>query len=374
MSGNVKVLELFLSNYRNHRSLKIETEKKVIFISGKNGSGKTNILESISLLTTSSGMRNSDLYSLVNKNSKTHEFAVILQLKLKKEIRLGIGLLPKENNLKKIIKVDGKIQSNNELAKYIKIFWLLPYMYNMFNNTSSERRNFFDSLIFHVDDSHKKNLLDYQKLQKERLKILKVFSLSDSQKSWLNTIEKKMSILGVIICDSRRQFLKKINKLSLTNCLTFPEIEVSLDGVIDRCFERKTASEVEKIIIKKLSENRKIDSVIGRTQFGINKTDLNVYIKNKDMFVNNCSTGEQKITLVTIIFLFLMLLKDKNVLNIIFLLDDLFAHLDAIYVKILLDELIKLNIQTWITDVSCNYLTKDFKYFDQTLFLNINDM
>ena len=69
-----------------------------------------------------------------------------------------------------------------------------------------------------------------------------------------------------------------------------------------------------------------------------------------------------------------MFLKDRNVLNIIFLLDDLFAHLDAIYVKILLDELIKLNIQTWITDVSCNYLTRDLKYFDQTLFLNINDM
>ena len=82
MSRNVRVLELFLSNYRNHRSLKIETEKKIIFISGKNGSGKTNILESISLLTTSSGMRNADLYSLVNQKSKAHEFAVILKLKL----------------------------------------------------------------------------------------------------------------------------------------------------------------------------------------------------------------------------------------------------------------------------------------------------
>ena len=69
-----------------------------------------------------------------------------------------------------------------------------------------------------------------------------------------------------------------------------------------------------------------------------------------------------------------MFLKDRNILNLIFLLDDLFAHLDEFYVKIILDELVKLNIQTWITDVSCNYLNKDLKYSDQTLFLNINDM
>ena len=191
MSNNVRVLELVLSNYRNHRSIKIETEKKIIFISGKNGSGKTNILESISLLTTSSGMRNSDLCSLVNQNSKAHEFAVILKLKLNKVIKLGIGLSSKTNNLRKIIKVDGKTESNNKPAQHIKVFWLLPYMYNMFNGTSSERRNFFDSLIIHVDENHKKNLTNYQKLQKERLKIIKSFLLSESQKNWLNTVEKK---------------------------------------------------------------------------------------------------------------------------------------------------------------------------------------
>ena len=64
----------------------------------------------------------------------------------------------------------------------------------------------------------------------------------------------------------------------------------------------------EKTIVKKLYENRKVDSIIGRTQFGINKTDLKVYIKSKDMFVNNCSTGEQKITMVAVIFLFIMFL------------------------------------------------------------------
>ena len=183
-----------------------------------------------------------------------------------------------------------------------------------------------------------------------------------------------MSVLGVIICDSRRQFLKKINSFSSANHFSFPEIELSLDGIIDRDFERKPSLEVEKTIVKKLYENRKVDSIIGRTQFGINKTDIKDYIKSKNMFVNNCSTGEQKITMVAVIFLFIMFLKDRNVLNLIFLLDDLFAHLDEFYVKIILDELVKLNIQTWITDVSCNYLNKDLKYSDQTLFLNINDM
>ena len=57
MFSNVRIEKLILSNYRNHKFLELKLKKNIILICGKNGSGKTNILESISLLTSSSGLK-----------------------------------------------------------------------------------------------------------------------------------------------------------------------------------------------------------------------------------------------------------------------------------------------------------------------------
>ena len=61
MNQNLRISKLKLNNYRNHKYVKIVPEKNIILISGKNGSGKTNILESISLFDSNSGFRNAGL-------------------------------------------------------------------------------------------------------------------------------------------------------------------------------------------------------------------------------------------------------------------------------------------------------------------------
>ena len=65
MNDNLRITKLKLSNYRNHKSLTIEPDKDIILISGRNGSGKTNILESISLFDSNSGLRNASFSELI---------------------------------------------------------------------------------------------------------------------------------------------------------------------------------------------------------------------------------------------------------------------------------------------------------------------
>ena len=65
MNNNLRIKVSKLSNYRNHKFLKVEPDKNIILISGKNGSGKTNILEAISLFDSNSGFRNSNLTELI---------------------------------------------------------------------------------------------------------------------------------------------------------------------------------------------------------------------------------------------------------------------------------------------------------------------
>ena len=66
MSPNVRIELLKLNNYRNHEFLELKLEKNIVLICGKNGSGKTNILESISLLTSNYGLKKSNLKEIIN--------------------------------------------------------------------------------------------------------------------------------------------------------------------------------------------------------------------------------------------------------------------------------------------------------------------
>ena len=114
---------------------------------------------------------------------------------------------------------------------------------------------------------------------------------------------------------------------------------------------------VEEFFIEKLKENRFKDSISGRTNFSANKTDLVIYDVKKRKEVKNFSTGEQKLIIISIILSFIEFIKNSKTEKLIFLLDDIFSYLDSNYISRLLQELSKLNIQTWITDVRADWIS-----------------
>ena len=66
MVSNVRIEKLILHNYRNHKFLDLNLEKNMVLLCGKNGSGKTNILESISLLNSNTGLKKYNLKEIIN--------------------------------------------------------------------------------------------------------------------------------------------------------------------------------------------------------------------------------------------------------------------------------------------------------------------
>lgn len=375
MYSSLRINKLLLLNYRNHKKVKIDVNKNIVLLVGNNGSGKTNILESISLLASNNGMRNSNFQSLISEGIKFDQFGVVMSLEDPQDsLKIGIGFSKKGEVLKKIFKLNSIEVNKNIIETKVKIFWVLPAMNNIFNSTSAERRNFLDALIFNIDNSHKKNLSNYKKLQRDRLKILKSVTISPSEKKWLDTIESKMASLALIISDIRKQFITEVNSYSLKYKSTLPPVKLSMDGEIDIELNSKPALEVEENFVRKLLTNRKVDSIIGKTLAGVNKTDLKVLNKRKMIGAEECSTGEQKVILISIIFLFIQIIKNKGLLNIIFLLDDLFAHLDEFYINLILKELVSLNIQTWISNVSNKIINKESDCFEDIMFLNIKDI
>ena len=359
MNNSVRITNLKLRNYRNHRELSIIPKKDIIVIYGKNGSGKTNILESISLLNSNGGFRNANLSDLIHENhlGPLELFGANFQIKLDSDIySVGLGLKKKGEDLIKIIKIDSMRTNTSNLNNKIRFFWVVPRMSHLLQDTPMERRAFVDMMVSSVDKSYSERLQEYRKLKKERLKILKNKNFKNHEK-WLDIIEQRICSSGLVICDSRRTFLKSLNKrLKVINDKT-ESLILELNGTLDKVLLEKPALFVEEFFIEKLKENRFKDSISGRTNFSANKTDLVIYDLKKRKEVKNFSTGEQKLIIISIILSFIEFLKTSKTEKLIFLLDDIFSYLDSNYISKLLQELSKLNIQTWITDIRADWIS-----------------
>lgn len=372
MENNLRITQLKLSNYRNHKFLQINPTKNIILITGRNGAGKTNVLESISLFDSNTGFRNARLSELIRYDLMGPKELFGVNLKVftnNKNFDVGFGLKGELNLVKKVISVDKK---KTTLRNFFNIFWVLPQMSHLLQGKPEDRRVFLDLMVSATDVTYKTKLLDYKKLKNERLRILKNLEISKSDK-WLDIIEKKMSEVGVVICDSRRIFLDTLNKCFIKIDDQIPMLNLKLNGTADTMLMVKPALFVEELIIKELRKNRLKDSISGRTNFSVNKTDLLVYEKKSNKEGKNFSTGEQKIIIISILFSFLNALEKIKNSNVLFLLDDIFSYLDIRFIKNIIDRLYELKLQTWMTDVRSDSIHQIEKFQSKIHNINIDD-
>ena len=374
MNSNIRIEKLILNNFRNHKYLKLDITKNIVLIYGQNGSGKTSVLESISLFDSSNGFRASTLGELVSDDHKgpLEMFGVNILIRDKNSfIKAGIGLKKIIDKYKKIISIDEK-KNNKEIIKKIpKIYSIVPKMTFLFQGNSEERRNFLDQMIFIIEDNHKKNVLTYNKYKNERIKILKKWKINNEE--WLDAVEKKMVSHGLIICDNRRNFLKKLNFILDDLDIEFSSFQVYLNGELDELLLEKPAIEVEEIFLSTLKRNRENDLITGRTHYGVNKTDMIVKEKKSFKEAKTFSTGQQKTILFSLIFSFIKYLEMFPDKKAIFLLDDVFSYLDKNFISLVIEKLNELNVQTWLTDVKGDWVFENKTYKAIIDKINIDD-
>ena len=83
MHSNVIIEKVTLKNFRSHKNINITTPEPNIVLFGENGSGKTNILEAISLFSPGRGLRGAVNQDLVTVEENTNGFEIAILLKYK---------------------------------------------------------------------------------------------------------------------------------------------------------------------------------------------------------------------------------------------------------------------------------------------------
>jgi DNA replication and repair protein RecF len=175
------ITRLVLTDFRNYPNIRIETDDRPVVLTGQNGSGKTNLLEAISFLTPGRGLRRARLSEPANIAGKGR-WAVAADVRSAGGIStIGTGLVNslkeaenKETADRRSVKIDGQsMNGSNALAGRMKVNWLTPQMDRLFQEGGAGRRRFLDRLTFGFDPSHGKRTTIFEKVMRERNRLLK---------------------------------------------------------------------------------------------------------------------------------------------------------------------------------------------------------
>ncbi|MDO4162374.1 MAG: DNA replication/repair protein RecF [Pseudomonadota bacterium] len=360
------VTRLTLSDYRNYKHLRIETDIAPIVITGENGSGKTNILEALSFLTPGRGLRSAklaDIKRLVpNEDSvpqpMTEGWSVAAEiLKSNEEYSIGTGTQKgfheetEEDEIRnferRIVKINHqKVSQQTELGKYISAIWVTPQMDRLFLGGPQPRRSFLDRLVYAFDLEHAKRTANFEHLYRQWFQILKS---GQADTVWLQSVEADMAALGVAIAAARRELIARLNTfIAHEPDDIFPDVRLELDGTIEKMLDTLPAVKIENFYAEQLAKQRR-NVIYNDYVDGVNRTDFKVYFKKKNMPAELCSTGEQKALLVSIILAQTKCqILDKGFAPIL-LLDEVTTHLDDKKRDALLSKITALHLQAWIT-------------------------
>lgn len=370
--------KISLFNFRNYQNISLDLPKLSCFI-GENGSGKTNFLEAVSLLSPGKGLRGANLVDLTNFNTNqtnesnfinyqntSNQVNFILNFTLSSSLsdssinKIAIkSIYDKEtNSIKKAFLLDDTpLSKQSELAYYCKPIWVTPKMDLFFLEDNTYQRQFFDRLIYNFHIPHLGRLSSYNQAIKERNRLLKGQNLNNS---WLTAIEEVISEKGVAIAATRLEFIEKLNLALEAYGKQFSHIKVDIDGFVENLLKDNKALTVENLFKEELKKQRYEDARTATTSIGVHKSYFNVVNLKTSSNARLCSTGQQKIILITIIMTvnYLMILEFD--IKPILLLDEILVHLDNKTQDNLVNQLIELDSQCLITatEVSQNFSTK----------------
>ena len=343
------------NNYRNFSKSFFNFDKGCNVILGNNGSGKTNILEGISLFDKGKGFRKEKIYNLINYNNLSMGFKIYSIFK-NNDIDFSIDIFNSDNNLKKIsINNNIEAESIKHFQSLFSIIYFLPEMERLFVSTPSSRRNFLDRLIFTFNKKYNSVINHYKKAVNERNIMLKNITYD---KDWIKIVEDNIVKFGSIIYKSREHQVQTINKilktLSVASNFSHNFFLKINDNFLDKNIKVFDSPELYSSILK---NNRKLDYISRGCTVGPHLSDLSGYSLADNFNVNQFSTGQQKTVILLIIIAQCKYLIDRLEFKPIILLDEVCSHLDYINRELLLYLIEELNVQVFLTGTEKSFFS-----------------
>lgn len=354
--GDVRLwlTRLSLSDFRNYAQMTLSLDARSAVLTGPNGSGKTNILEAISMLAPGRGLRGAPFTELARLKGDGG-WAVSARLwRDGAEIALGTGqqIGAGGGTSARIVKIDGEqAGGSGALGEHLQILWLIPAMDGLFTGAASERRRFLDRMVATFDGAHRSRLNAFDRAMRQRNRLLEIGERSDR---YFAAIESQMAETGTAVAAARIETVDRLAGIATSapgaDCGAFPHALLALEGTLEAALRDRPAVDVEDEYARQLGAARERDRAAGRTLAGPHRSDLLVRHGPKHMPAALCSTGEQKALLIGLVLAHAKAVKEARAgLAPLLLLDEIAAHLDVVRREALFAEIERLGAQAWMT-------------------------
>ncbi|MCE8507442.1 DNA replication/repair protein RecF [Ruegeria pomeroyi] len=326
-----------ISHFRSHHLLRLRLDERPVAIHGPNGAGKTNILEAVSMFSPGRGMRRASAAEMTRRPEA-------LGWKLSAEIVAGTQRHEietwSEGGAARQVRIDDKAASQVALGRLVRMVWLVPSMDRLWIEGPEGRRRFLDRMTMSFEPDHAEAVLTYEKAMRERNRLLRE-QVRDAH--WYLALETQMATAGHRIHVARKVALAALGAAQTEAETAFPAADLELTQT------EGALPESEGDLREALAESRFRDLAAGRTLVGPHRSDLYGVYAAKGVPASDCSTGEQKALLVSLILANARALARQVGAPPVLLLDEIAAHLDADRRAALYDEICALGAQAWMT-------------------------
>src|SRR5690606_8913700 len=226
-------------------------DPRIVVLAGPNGSGKTNCLEALSLLSPGRGLRGQP-FSVLPRHEGGGGWAVAVHgCAGREEFALGTGAASEASGIRssRAIRVDGApARSARALAERLRLVWLTPAMDGLFTGPAGDRRRFLDRLVLTVDPSFAGPAASFERAMKQRNRALEDFAPHPV----LDALEAQMAEAGVAIAFQRRAAVASLAGLAGAEQdagegrnAAFPWFSLALTGDLEDQAESLGATELE---------------------------------------------------------------------------------------------------------------------------------
>ncbi|MBI4948410.1 DNA replication and repair protein RecF [Candidatus Berkelbacteria bacterium] len=312
---------LDLENFRSVTDLKLNLKTKSVII-GKNGTGKSSVIEAIRILSVGKSFRTSKLDELINFEANFFRISAKLD-DAKLELFYGQNL---EKTNQKQLSLNGKKTALLDAIGVMPTVLFIPDDVEVVLGMPMLRRKFLDGVLWQVSREFRLQYLDFHKVLKERSRLLFLIKVGNAKLGdlmpWNELLEKTTNYIRT----SRLELIEFINEQ-----LTQKSWRVSEQLAINVVYEQSNIDIEDGIQDEiKLSQNL----------FGAHRDDLIINI-NERSARKFASRGQARTIIMLLKIIELKYLKQSLQNEPILLLDDIFSELDEVNREILLSHINK---------------------------------